>query len=112
MAGPSGVVFISHFETVGAPSLRLCKGGNDAADTMVCYARRLASHVRRTSPALYHLFLLTAFAAQNAPYETLLDDLHHRRRRAAFGFADQQMNVLGHDDVSHDHELVAPADLL
>ena len=52
-----------------------------------------------------------AFAAQNAAGETLLDDLHHRGRRAAFGFADQQMNVLGHDDISNDHELVALADL-
>ena len=53
-----------------------------------------------------------AFPAQNAPGETLLDDLHHDGRRAAFWFADQQMNVFGHDDVSHDHELVALAHVL
>ena len=42
-------------------SCAFCKGGYDAADTMGC-AQRPASHFWRASPALYHLFLLSAIA--------------------------------------------------
>ncbi len=35
-----------------------CKGGYDAADTMRCYACRLASHLRRAPSALYHVLML------------------------------------------------------
>ena len=49
---------------------------------------------------------------QHAARETLLDHLHDGGRRATFGLADQQMNVIGHDDISDDHEMVALADLL
>jgi len=40
-----------------------CEGGYDAADTIVLpNAQRLASELRRTSPALYHRFVLSAIA--------------------------------------------------
>jgi len=73
----------------------------------------LASHIEVVEAMLPYVRLAgpelalggaAAFAPQNAPGETLLDDLHHGGRRAAFGFADEQMNVLRHDDVSHDHD--------
>ena len=38
--------------------------------------------------------------------------LHHGRRGLYLRFADQEVNVLGHDHVTDDHELIAPAHLL
>src|SRR5580658_8607424 len=51
------------FRDNGCPVLAFfCKGGNDAAGTMGCYAQRSASHVWGASPALYHLLLLSEIA--------------------------------------------------
>src|ERR1700721_3778052 len=48
------------FRDNGCPVLAFfCKGGNDAAGTIGCYAQRSASHVWGASPALYHLLLRT-----------------------------------------------------
>ena len=39
--------------------------------------------------------------------ETLLHDLHHGRGSAFLRFADEQMNVLWHDHIAHQHEAVS-----
>jgi len=39
------------------------------------------------------------------------EDLHHHREIAALGFAEQQMNVLGHNHVANDYETVTAAHL-
>jgi hypothetical protein len=36
----------------------------------------------------------------------LLQGLHHRRWTSDLGFSDQQMDVFGHDHVSHHHKAV------
>ena len=41
---------------------------------------------------------------------SLLEDLHGERGISDVGFADQQVDVFGHDDVSEDDELVFLAD--
>src|SRR5579864_4358364 len=51
-------------------------------------------------------------AAEKTAGEALLQSLHDDRRVGAFGFTDKQMDVLRHDDVSDQDELVAAADLL
>ena len=42
----------------------------------------------------------------------MFDGLHHHRWVAAFGFAEQQMDVLGHHHTTGDDEVVASAHLL
>jgi len=42
-----------------------CKGGYDAARTIVCYAGGLASDLRRASPALHYLVVLSPLASSN-----------------------------------------------
>ena len=51
-------------------------------------------------------------AAEKAAGEALLESLHDDRRVGAFGFTDEQMDVLRHDDVSDQDELVAAPYLL
>jgi hypothetical protein len=43
--------------------------------------------------------------------EALFDDFHHHRGVADSRFGDEQMKVLGHEDVSVDHEVVFAAGL-
>lgn len=45
------------------------------------------------------------------PGNALLQRLHHCARRADVRFADQQMEVFGHDHVSEERKVVAVADL-
>lgn len=49
---------------------------------------------------------------QNTSRKSKLKRLHHGRRILLLRFADQQVNVFGHDDVTNDHELVAFAHAL
>jgi hypothetical protein len=49
---------------------------------------------------------------QESSRESLLESLHHGRRVAALRFAEQQMHMLGHHDVTDDNKAIAPADLL
>jgi hypothetical protein len=49
---------------------------------------------------------------QNASRKSELKSLHHGRRGLDLRFADQQVNVLGHDHVAGYHEMVPPAHLL
>jgi len=49
---------------------------------------------------------------QNASRKSKFKSLHHGRRSLYSRFADQQMNVLGHDHVTGNDELIAPANLL
>ena len=49
-------------------------------------------------------------AAQRAR-DALFEHLHHRGRRAARRFADQQVDVFGHDDIADQRETVALPDL-
>jgi hypothetical protein len=51
-------------------------------------------------------------ATEKAAGEALLQSLHDDRRVGAFGFTDEQMNVLRHDDVSDQDELIAAPYLL
>jgi hypothetical protein len=51
-------------------------------------------------------------AAEKTAREALLQSLHDDRRVGAFGFTDEQMDVLRHDDVSDQDELVAAPYLL
>jgi hypothetical protein len=44
--------------------------------------------------------------AMHQPGKTLLDHLHHHRRIASLRLADQKVEVLGHDDVTVNHELI------
>jgi len=48
------------------------------------------------------------YAARKSKFESL----HHGRRSFYLRFADQKVNVLGHDHVTDDDELIAPAHLL
>jgi hypothetical protein len=57
------------------------------------------------------LICSSAQSFQKTPGEGVFEDLHHHRGIAALGFAEQQMSVLGHDDVANDHETVTPAHL-
>jgi hypothetical protein len=47
-----------------------------------------------------------------ASCKTLLDHLHHHRGIAHFRFGDEQMKVLGHEDISVNHKAVLAAGLL
>ena len=58
----SMLFFLSLFGTVGAPSLRFLQGRAWCCLYHEFCALRLASHLRRSSPALYHLLLLSATA--------------------------------------------------
>ena len=61
--------FLSRSGTVGAPSLRSLQGRvRCCLYHGVCYAQRSASHLRRSSPALYHYLVLPAitFSAHHA----------------------------------------------
>jgi hypothetical protein len=49
---------------------------------------------------------------QNASRRSQFESLHHGRRSLPLRFADQQMNMFGHDHVTGDDELIAPAHLL
>ena len=49
---------------------------------------------------------------QDAPRKTKFQSLHHDGRILLLRFADQQMNVFGHDDVADNDERIALADLL
>jgi len=49
---------------------------------------------------------------QDAPRKTNFQSLHHDGRILLLRFADQQMNVFGHDHVADDDESIALADLL
>jgi len=49
---------------------------------------------------------------QDAPRKTNFQSLHHDGRILLLRFADQQMNVFGHDDVANNDEGIALADLL
>jgi len=43
---------------------------------------------------------------QHLPCEALLQDLHHARGRASLRLTDQQMDVLRHHHVAHNHEAI------
>ena len=49
---------------------------------------------------------------QNAPRKTEFESLHHSRRILLLRLADEQMNVLGHNDISDDDEHIALSHLL
>ena len=49
---------------------------------------------------------------QDAPRKTWLERLHYGRRIFLLRFADEQVNVLGHNHVADHHEGIAPAYLL
>ena len=49
---------------------------------------------------------------QNSPRKTEFERLHHRRWVLFLRFADEKMNVFGHDHVSDDDKLIATAHLL
>jgi len=51
--------------------------------------------------------VLGAQASQQTACESLFDGLHDQRWIAAPGFADEQMDVFGHDHISGDGEVVA-----
>jgi hypothetical protein len=51
--------------------------------------------------SIWHVPLLSAQIARNA----LFQYLQHRRRRALYRLADQQMHVIGHHDVPNEQEL-------
>jgi hypothetical protein len=53
-----------------------------------------------------------ALLSQDAPRKTKFQSLHHDGRILLLRFADQQMNVFGHDHVPDDDESIALADLL
>ena len=53
-----------------------------------------------------------AQARKQAPGESLLDSLHDDGGIAALGLGEQQVDVLGHDDVSDYSKTVAPPHLL
>jgi hypothetical protein len=56
-------LFLSRSETLGAPSLRFLQGRVRCCRYhVVCHAQRIASHLWRASPALYHLLVLPAIA--------------------------------------------------
>ncbi len=74
-------------------------------------------------PALPYVLSAIALAArlgghlgpkpsQYAPCKALFDGLHHGGRIASFRLAEQQMEMLGHDDVAHYNEMIAAADIL
>ncbi len=73
-------------------------------------------------PALPYVLFAIALAArlsgrlgsepsQYAPRKALFDGLHHGGRIASFRLAEQQMDMLGHDDVAHHNEMIASADV-
>ena len=51
----------------------------------------------------------SVWLATHTPRQALLQDLHHGRRRSLGRFADEQVNVLWHDDISDQRESVAVA---
>ncbi len=61
--GPPFEIVPSHTGTWVPRPCVFCKGGTRCClYHFVCHAQRTASHLRRRSPALYHLFLLSAIA--------------------------------------------------
>jgi len=50
--------------------------------------------------------------SQYAPCKALFDGLHHGGRIASFRLAEQQVDVLGHDDIAHHNEMIAVAHVL
>ena len=58
------LIFSSRFETAGAPSLRFCKGGYDAADTMRFV---MPSGLHRTYGA-HHLHFITCSCYRRLPF--------------------------------------------
>ena len=50
--------------------------------------------------------------SQYAPRKALFDGLHYGGRIASFRLAEQQMDMLGHDDIAHHDEMIASADVL
>jgi hypothetical protein len=74
----------------------------------------LLPHVLR--PVLEEIGLrrmaVPALLGQDAPRKTKFQSLHHDGRILLLRFADQQMNVFGHDHVANDDEGIALADLL
>jgi hypothetical protein len=52
-----------------------------------------------------------AFFAAQAARDALLQNLNHGGRRAFGGLADEQVNVIGHNDIAHQRETVAIARL-
>ena len=55
---------------------------------------------------------LRAKIAQKTPCKTLFYGLHHDRWIATLGFAEEQMHMLRHDYVTHDHKMIAAPYLL
>jgi hypothetical protein len=49
--------------------------------------------------------------SQKFAREALLEDLHHDRRRVVVGFADQEVNVFGHDHVADHYATISDAGL-
>jgi len=49
---------------------------------------------------------------QDAARKAKFQGLHHRRRSFLLWFADQQVDMLGHDHVTDNDKLMAPSDLL
>src|SRR5579871_6009572 len=69
--GPEFPLFHFHFESVGAPSLRFLQGRVGCCRYHgIRHAQRIASYVRRASPALYHLFLLSTIAISKSCAES------------------------------------------
>ncbi len=59
--------FVSRSRTAGAPSLRFLQGRVRCCRYYgICHAQRPASHLRRASPALYHLLLLSTIAVSRS----------------------------------------------
>ena len=54
----------------------------------------------------------TTHLPQNAARKAEFESLHDSRRSPLLRFANQQMNVLGHDHVADDHELISAPDSL
>jgi len=78
---------LSPFDAVGAPSLRFCKGGYDAADTMAlsCLAVCIALTVRITCTLSLVLAIGDCFFLKSAA---------------------QEMNMFRHHDIPNDYEAV------
>ena len=51
-------------------------------------------------------------ASDKAPGESLFDGLHYDGRIPSLRFAEEEMHMLWHDDVSDDREAMSSADLL
>lgn len=69
------------------------------------------SGVRRFPPQAAMRRRLFAALSEQTSREALFQYLHDSRRISTLRFADQQMEMCGHDDVTDDHEVVAAANL-